>query len=70
LSKASDIETSTLVTFLLTAVLFSLAGFINAVFAQSFDDISIVPTFILMPMVYLGGIITRMLSGNEGKIKS
>lgn len=43
------------VTFLLTAILFSLAGFINAVFAQSFDDISIVPTFILMPMTYLGG---------------
>lgn len=41
--------------FLLTAVLFSLAGFINAVFAESFDDISIVPTFILMPMTYLGG---------------
>lgn len=45
----------TLMTFLLTAVLFSLAGFINAVFAKSFDDISIVPTFILMPMTYLGG---------------
>jgi len=45
----------TIVTFLLTAVLFSLAGFINAVFAQSFDDITIVPTFILMPMTYLGG---------------
>ncbi len=44
-----------LITFLLTAVLFSLAGFINAIFAQSFDDISIVPTFILMPMIYLGG---------------
>ncbi len=44
-----------LVTFLLTSVLFSLAGFINAIFAQSFDDISIVPTFILMPMTYLGG---------------
>jgi ABC-2 type transport system permease protein len=44
-----------LMTFLLTAILFSLAGFINAVFAQSFDDISIVPTFILMPMTYLGG---------------
>jgi ABC-2 type transport system permease protein len=44
-----------LITCLLTAVLFSLAGFINAVFAQSFDDISIVPTFILMPMIYLGG---------------
>ena len=45
----------TLAMFLLTATLFSLAGFINAVFAQSFDDISIVPTFILMPMTYLGG---------------
>lgn len=44
-----------LMTFLLTAILFSLAGFINAVFAKSFDDISIVPTFILMPMIYLGG---------------
>lgn len=45
----------TAMTFLLTAILFSLAGFINAIFAQSFDDISIVPTFILMPMTYLGG---------------
>jgi ABC-2 type transport system permease protein len=44
-----------LITFLLTAILFSLAGFINAIFAQSFDDISIIPTFILMPMTYLGG---------------
>jgi ABC-2 type transport system permease protein len=44
------------IIFFLTAVLFSLAGFINAVFAQSFDDISIVPTFVLMPMIYLGGL--------------
>ncbi|SMN12397.1 Putative transport protein [uncultured Candidatus Thioglobus sp.] len=44
-----------LITFLLTAVLFSLAGFINAIFAKSFDDISIVPTFILIPMTYLSG---------------
>jgi ABC-2 type transport system permease protein len=41
---------------LLTAVLFSLAGLINAVFAKSFDDISIVPTFVLTPLTYLGGI--------------
>jgi ABC-2 type transport system permease protein len=41
---------------LLTAVLFSLAGFINAVFAKSFDDISIIPTFVLTPLTYLGGI--------------
>lgn len=43
-------------TALLTAILFSLAGFINAVYARSFDDISIVPTFILTPLTYLGGI--------------
>ncbi|MCK9503493.1 MAG: ABC transporter permease [Porticoccaceae bacterium] len=40
----------------LTSVLFSLAGFINAVFARSFDDISIIPTFVLTPLTYLGGI--------------
>jgi ABC-2 type transport system permease protein len=41
---------------LLTAALFALAGFINAVFANSFDDISIVPTFVLTPLTYLGGV--------------
>lgn len=40
----------------LTAILFSLAGFLNAVFARNFDDISIVPTFILTPLTYLGGV--------------
>lgn len=40
----------------LTAVLFSLAGLINGVFARTFDDVSIVPTFILTPLTYLGGI--------------
>jgi ABC-2 type transport system permease protein len=40
----------------LTATLFSLAGFINAVFANSFDAISIVPNFVLTPLVYLGGV--------------
>ena len=40
----------------LTSVLFALAGFINAVFANSFDDISIVPTFVLTPLIYLGGV--------------
>ena len=40
----------------LTAILFSLAGFINAVFARTFDDISIIPTFVLTPLTYLGGI--------------
>jgi ABC-2 type transport system permease protein len=40
----------------LTAILFSLAGFINGAYAKSFDDISIIPTFILTPLTYLGGI--------------
>ncbi|KXJ51711.1 ABC transporter permease [Neptuniibacter pectenicola] len=40
----------------LTAVLFALGGFINAVFANSFDDISIIPTFVLTPLTYLGGV--------------
>lgn len=40
----------------LTAVVFSLGGFINAVFARSFDDISIVPSFVLTPLTYLGGV--------------
>lgn len=39
-----------------TAVLFSLGGFINAIYANSFDDVSIVPTFILTPLTYLGGV--------------
>ena len=40
----------------LTSVLFSLGGLINGVFAKSFDDISIVPTFVLTPLTYLGGV--------------
>lgn len=40
----------------LTSILFSLAGLINGVYAKSFDDISIVPTFVLTPLTYLGGI--------------
>ncbi len=43
-------------TVLLTSVLFALGGFINGVFAKSFDDVSIVPTFVLTPLTYLGGI--------------
>ena len=41
---------------LLTSILFSLGGFINGVFARKFDDISIVPTFVLTPLTYLGGV--------------
>jgi len=41
---------------LLTAIVFALGGFINAVYAQKFDDIAIIPTFVLQPMTYLGGV--------------
>ena len=41
---------------LLSSMVFALAGFINAVFARKFDDISIVPTFVLTPLTYLGGV--------------
>lgn len=46
----------TLFVVILTATVFSLAGFINAVYARNFDDISIIPTFILTPLTYLGGV--------------
>ena len=45
-----------LLVALLTSCLFSLAGLINAIFANSFDDITIIPTFVLTPLTYLGGI--------------
>jgi len=45
-----------LAAVLLTSVIFSLLGFVNAVFAKNFDQISFVPTFILTPMTYLGGV--------------
>ena len=41
---------------LLSAVMFALGGFINAIYANSFDEISIIPTFILTPLTYLGGV--------------
>ena len=44
----------------LTAMLFSLGGLINAIFAGSFDDISIIPTFVLTPLTYLGGVFYSM----------
>ena len=40
----------------LSSIVFALAGFVNAVFAKKFDDISIVPTFVLTPLTYLGGV--------------
>lgn len=59
-----SIAVSLAVVFL-TAMLFSIAGFINAVYANSFDDISIIPTFVLTPLTYLGGVFFSidMLSG-------
>jgi len=41
---------------LLTSILFSLGGLINAIYANSFDHITIIPTFVLTPLTYLGGI--------------
>ena len=46
----------TISVLFLTSILFSLMGFINAVFADSFDAISVVPTFVLTPLIYLGGV--------------
>ena len=43
-------------TVVLTSALFALAGLINGVYAKSFDDISIIPTFVLTPLTYLGGV--------------
>lgn len=43
-------------TVVLTSALFALGGLINAVYAKTFDDISIVPTFVLTPLTYLGGV--------------
>lgn len=44
------------VTVLMTSLLFSLAGLLNGLFAKSFDDVSIIPTFVLTPLTYLGGV--------------
>lgn len=48
--------TITFTIVVLTSTLFSLAGFINAIFAKKFDDIAIVPSFVLTPLTYLGGV--------------
>ena len=46
----------TLAAVLMGATVFSLAGFVNAVYAKKFDDIALVPTFVLTPLTYLGGV--------------
>lgn len=43
-------------TLVMTTAVFALGGLINAIFARSFDDISIIPTFVLTPLTYLGGV--------------
>jgi ABC-2 type transport system permease protein len=54
----------TLSVIVLTSIVFSLAGLLNALFARTFDDISIIPTFVLAPLTYLGGVFfsTSLLS--------
>ena len=50
----------TIYTVIVTSLLFSLGGLINAVYAKSFDDISIIPTFVLTPLTYLGGVFSAI----------
>ena len=54
----------TFLVVVLVATLFSLAGFLNGMLARNFDDVALVPTFILTPLTYLGGVFyaTSMLS--------
>lgn len=46
----------TIAIVVMTAIFFSICGFINAIFANTFDDIQLVPTFLLTPLIYLGGV--------------
>ena len=55
----------TCLIFFLTSSVFSLAGFINAIYAKSFDDISIIPTFVLTPLTYLGGVFYSVSALSE-----
>lgn len=61
----------TILVVLMTAIVFSLAGFLNALFANSFDDISIIPTFVLTPLIYLGGVFYSVeLLPSAGRVVS
>ncbi len=46
----------TISVVILTSMVFSLAGLLNAIFAKNFDEISVIPTFVLTPLTYLGGV--------------
>ena len=54
LSVANPLITFSMVV--LSSIVFALLGFVNAVFAKKFDDIAIIPTFVLTPLTYLGGV--------------
>jgi ABC-2 type transport system permease protein len=53
--------TAIIAAAILTSLIFSLAGFINAVFARNFDQVNWIPTFILTPMTYFGGVFYSVL---------
>lgn len=57
--------TLTLTVAFLTSVLFSLAGLINAIFSRKFDDVTIIPTFIIGPLIYLGGVFYSVSAISE-----
>ena len=46
----------TTISIVLTSILFSILGLLNGIYAKTFDDVSIIPTFVLTPLIYLGGI--------------
>ena len=46
----------TILVIIMTAAVFSLAGLVNAIFARTFDEIAIIPSFVLAPLTYLGGV--------------
>lgn len=46
----------TISVFLLCAAIFSLGGLINGIVASNFDDVTIIPSFVLQPLIYLGGV--------------
>ncbi|MGQ3889756.1 ABC transporter permease [Legionella sp. CNM-1927-20] len=60
----------TILVIILVSALFSLAGFTNAMIARNFDDVMIIPTFVLTPLTYLGGVFysTNMLAPTWQKI--
>ena len=46
----------TISVFLMCAAIFSLGGLVNGILAKNFDDVSIIPSFVLQPLIYLGGV--------------